>query len=110
MGGVVIFLTGWYINYDADRILRNLRKPGEKREYKIPYGGAFRWVSAANYFGEILEWWGWAIATSSLAGLAFAMFTFSAIGTRGYAHHKWYLQKFGDKYPKNRKAVIPFLW
>jgi 3-oxo-5-alpha-steroid 4-dehydrogenase 1 len=28
---------------------------------------------------------------------------------RAYKGHKWYLNKFGDSYPKNRKAVIPFV-
>lgn len=107
--GVLVFVGGWYINYNADSILRNLRKPGEERQYKIPYGGAFRWVTAANYFGEIVEWFGWAIATNSLAGLGFALFTAANIGPRGYSHHQWYLSKFGDKYPKNRKALIPYL-
>eukprot|EP00660_Eupelagonema_oceanica_P014850 gene14850-biopygen37094 len=30
--------------------------------YKIPYGGAFEYVSGANFFGEIVEWYGWGIA------------------------------------------------
>ncbi|KAF8965228.1 3-oxo-5-alpha-steroid 4-dehydrogenase-domain-containing protein [Flammula alnicola] len=28
---------------------------------------------------------------------------------RAYKGHKWYHSKFGDAYPKNRKAVIPFV-
>ena len=51
-------------------ILRNLRAPGETG-YKIPVGGLFRWVSSPNYFGELLEWTGWAIATWSIPGVAF---------------------------------------
>mmetsp|Transcript_4338 Transcript_4338/g.12155 ORF Transcript_4338/g.12155 Transcript_4338/m.12155 type:complete len:270 (-) Transcript_4338:82-891(-) len=107
--GTVMFWTGLFTNAQADHILRNLRKPGETG-YKIPHGGAFRLVSAANYFGEIVEWTGFAIASSSLAGLSFALFTFSNIGPRGYQHHLSYLERFGDKYPKNRAAVIPFFW
>jgi hypothetical protein len=41
--------------------------------YKIPFGGFYDYVSSANYFGEIIEWLGWTLATYSLAGLSFAM-------------------------------------
>ena len=35
--GLSIFIAGFIINLHSDRIIRNLRKPGEM-EYKIPYG------------------------------------------------------------------------
>ena len=108
--GVFIFLIGAYINNDADHILRNLRKPGET-EYKIPYGGMFNYVSGANFFGEILEWFGFALATGfALPSLTFASFTALNIGPRAIQHHKWYLQKFREDYPKKRKALIPFVY
>jgi len=66
-------------------------------------------VSGANFFGEIVEWTGWAIAGASLPAVAFAVFSFCNIGPRGFQHHQWYLKKF-ENYPKNRRAVIPFLW
>jgi 3-oxo-5-alpha-steroid 4-dehydrogenase 1 len=50
-----------YTHTQSDAILRNLRKPGET-DYKIPKGGAFKFVSGANFLGEILEWTGFAIA------------------------------------------------
>mmetsp|Transcript_66522 Transcript_66522/g.183754 ORF Transcript_66522/g.183754 Transcript_66522/m.183754 type:complete len:170 (+) Transcript_66522:509-1018(+) len=106
--GVAIFLFGWCLNYDADDRLRNLRKPGETG-YKIPYGGLFEYVSGANFCGEIIEWTGFAIAGWSIPSITFAIFTFLNTAPRGAAHHKWYLSKFDD-YPKNRKAVIPFIW
>jgi hypothetical protein len=31
------------------------------------------------------------------------------IGPRAWWHHKWLLEKFRDAYPRERKAVIPFL-
>ncbi|MFN2145514.1 MAG: DUF1295 domain-containing protein, partial [Anaerolineales bacterium] len=64
--GAALFLTGFIINLWADHKLRRLRQPGETG-YKIPYGGLYRYISCPNYFGEILEWAGWAIATWSLA-------------------------------------------
>ena len=110
--GVFIFFTGLAINVYADSTLLNLRgKPinGRRQGYKIPRGGMFEYVSCANYFGEILEWFGFALANWSVAAAAFAIFTFCNIGPRAYNHHKWYLQKFED-YPKSRKAVIPLIW
>jgi len=107
VAGVIIFATGFIINQHADKILLNLRKPGETG-YKIPYGGMFRWVSCPNYFGEILEWTGWAIATWTPAGLSFAIWTFANLAPRAIVNHKWYKKQFPD-YPHNRKAVIPFI-
>jgi len=106
--GLFLFFAGFGINIHSDHILRNLRKPGEKG-YKIPHGGFFEYVSAANYFGEILEWTGWAIACWSFPSACFAFFTFANIGPRGMSHHQWYKTKCED-YPPNRKAVIPFIW
>lgn len=69
----------------------------------------FEYVSGANFFGEIVEWSGFALAAWSIVPLAFAFFTFSNTGPRGHQHHQWYLKKFND-YPKHRKGVIPFVW
>lgn len=106
--GVATFLWGWWKNYEADDILRNLRKPGDTVRYKIPRGGAYEWVSSANYFGECVEWLGWALASRSIAGWSFAVFTWANLVPRALSHHKWYLSKFED-YPKERTAIIPYL-
>ena len=106
--GLLLFLTGFIINRHADYILRNLRQPGESA-YKIPHGGLYRWISCPNYLGELIEWTGWAIATSSLAGLSFALWTAANLAPRAYANHAWYKKQFPE-YPKERKALIPWLW
>lgn len=106
--GVVVFTIGLAINWHSDSILINLRRPGETG-YKVPRGGFFEFVSGANFFGEIVEWSGFALAAWSLPALAFAVFTFSNIAPRAAQHHRWYKGKFPD-YPKGRRAVIPYLW
>ncbi|XP_056252243.1 3-oxo-5-alpha-steroid 4-dehydrogenase 2b isoform X1 [Seriola aureovittata] len=85
--GLVLFYVGMAINIHSDYILRNLRKPGEV-SYKIPTGGLFEYVSGANYLGEIVEWFGFAVATWSLPALSFAVFSLSFIGPRAYYHHR----------------------
>jgi len=105
--GIIIFFLGFVINLHSDHILRQLRKPGEGG-YKVPTGGFYRYLSSPNYFGEIIEWIGWAILTWSLAGLAFAVFTIANLAPRAIANHNWYINRFPD-YPKARKAIIPFI-
>lgn len=105
--GAAVFAFGYTINRQSDAILRRLRAPGETG-YKIPRGGAYELVSCPNYFGELVEWIGWAIATWSLAGLSFAVFTAANLVPRALAHHRWYREQFSD-YPPNRRAVIPFI-
>jgi len=106
--GVLLFIEGFVINRNADATLRELRKPGET-DYKIPHGGLYEFISCPNYFGEILEWIGWALATWSLPGLTFAIWTFANLAPRARSHHKWYHETFSE-YPANRKALIPGIW
>lgn len=105
--GLAVFITGMVINISSDNILLNLRKPGET-DYKIPKGGLFALVSCPNLFGEIIEWFGYAILSWSLPGLAFAAWTAANLIPRALDHHKFYRENF-DNYPTSRKAVIPYL-
>ena len=106
--GITLFIAGFIINRHSDWTLRNLRRPGES-VYKIPRGGLYRWISCPNYFGEILIWAGWALATWSLPGLAFALWTAANLVPRARSHQQWYKEKFPD-YPEARKTLIPLLW
>jgi steroid 5-alpha-reductase/3-oxo-5-alpha-steroid 4-dehydrogenase 1 len=105
--GALLFVTGYHINRKADAMLAALRKPGETG-YKIPRGWLYERVTCPNYLGEFLIWIGWAIATWSLGGLAFVVWTFANLLPRAFANHRWYQKKFPD-YPKERKVVIPFV-
>ena len=105
--GVVIFFLGMILNIKSDDILFSLRDDGSTG-YKIPRGGLFEKVSSPNYLGEIIEWIGFAIATWSLAGFTFAIWTFCNLAPRAFAHHRWYKEEFSD-YPEDRKALIPFV-
>ena len=105
--GLMVFASGFALAKHSDHILRNLRKPGESG-YKIPYGGAYRFVSCPNYLGEMIQWLGFALAGWSLPALAFVAFTASNLVPKALASHKWYKENFAD-YPKERKAVIPFI-
>jgi 3-oxo-5-alpha-steroid 4-dehydrogenase 1 len=106
--GAVLFAGGLIVNRRSDATLHQLRSANPSG-YKIPQGGFYRWVSSPNYLGEIVEWCGWAIATWSLAGLSFALWTAANLAPRARSNHLWYRQQFPD-YPRDRKALIPWVW
>jgi 3-oxo-5-alpha-steroid 4-dehydrogenase 1 len=56
----------------------------------------------------MIEWIGWALATFSWAGLVFVLWTAANLVPRALKHHAWYRATFAD-YPRERKAIIPFI-
>ncbi|MGC7223654.1 3-oxo-5-alpha-steroid 4-dehydrogenase, partial [Mycobacteroides abscessus subsp. massiliense] len=70
---------------------------------------AFRWVSAANYLGEIILWAGWALMSWTLPGLIFVLFSIANLLPRALSIHRWYRQTFPIEYPRERKAIVPGL-
>ena len=105
--GICLFLIGMFINRFSDRKLISLRE--EQAGYQIPMGGFFKYISCPNHFGEILEWSGFALIAWNLPALTFVIWTTCNLIPRSLNHHEWYLNNFKD-YPKNRKAIIPFIW
>jgi protein-S-isoprenylcysteine O-methyltransferase Ste14 len=104
--GFLLFVLGLYINISSDNKLINLRKI--KKGYFIPKGGLFKYISCPNFFGEIIEWFGFALMTFNIGSLSFFIWTCCNLIPRALAHHKWYKNKFNE-YPKERKAILPFL-
>eukprot|EP00842_Homolaphlyctis_polyrhiza_P005256 jgi/Hompol1/5731/HPOL_004676-RA len=127
--GLAMFIFGMYVNITSDETLFSMRKElvqmqkeGRSSQqirskmqvdptgrYVLPVGGWFGLVSCPHYFGEIVEWLGFAITGWSLPGLAFAIFTAANLIPRAIHQHRWYLDTFGSQYPKERRAVIPWL-
>ena len=103
--GLSVFLFGMFINIKSDYIINSMKRdkgPG----YHIPDQFLYKYLSAPNYFGEIIEWLGWAILTFSVSGFVFLIWVIANLFPRAIAHHKWYKDKF-ENYPKERKAIIP---
>jgi 3-oxo-5-alpha-steroid 4-dehydrogenase 1 len=108
IAGVALFVAGFVGNVASDEQLRRLRRTGETG-YTIPRGGLFELVSSPNYLCELVEWSGWALASWSLGGLAFALYTAANLVPRARSNHAWYRATFSD-YPPDRKALVPFVW
>ncbi len=108
--GTLIFFAGMAINIHSDHIIRSLRKEGDTKHY-IPKGGAFKFVNSANYFGEILEWVGYAIASWSIAGVVFVWWSAANLVPRSAALYRRYERDFGAEFTSlKRKRILPFIY
>ena len=108
IAGFVIFFIGLVLNIHSDNKLISLRENTQVNNYTIPKGGLFNKISCPNYFGELTEWFGFAIMTFNIGSLSFFVWTFINLVPRALSHHNWYKINF-ENYPKNRKAIIPYI-
>ena len=109
--GLVVYVAGFILNIHSDSVQRNLRSKNptaDEPRYKIPYGGGFKLVTCPQYLGEIMAFLGFAIMTWNLGALFVLAMTMANLIPRALYTHKWFNKTFDD-YPKERKAVIPFL-
>ena len=107
--GIVLFFMGMYTHMKADHTIRNLRKPGDTNHY-LPKGGLFDYVTSANYFGELLEWTGFAILLCNPAAWMFVWWTAANLVPRAHAINKKYRAEFGNEQVGKRKRVLPFIY
>ena len=108
--GTVLFFIGLIINMDSDKRIRNLRKTGDNKHY-LPKGGMYNYVTSANYFGELIEWTGFAVAAWSMAGLVFVIWSFANLVPRAHAIYRQYKKEFTEEMQgKNLKRIFPFIY
>ena len=108
---------------DAKKTPEQTAKEKKREHYAIPHGLLYKYISYPNYFCEWMEWLGFALAASPLPSFeswaAFLatitppfLFFLAEVVTmvpRAVRGHQWYHTKFPN-YPKERKAVIPFIF
>ena len=106
--GLILYGIGEIGNSSHHFILSRLRKKNIKG-HVIPYGGFFRWISVAHYFFELITWFGFIfLSFASVGSIAIFIFSTLILCRRAIVIHLRYKYEFGDKYPSNRWAIIPF--
>lgn len=109
--GTSIFFFGMIINMHSDRIIRKLRRSKKDDNYYLPQGFLFDRINSSNYFGELLEWLGFAILTWSFAGLVFFAWVFANLVPRSKAVYERYYHFFGDDFTKlKRWRIFPYIY
>ena len=105
--GTMLYALGMFINIYHDYYILN-EKTRRQGIYFIPNSFLFNYISCPNYFGEMIEWFGFAIASRNSSAFLFTISTFANLFPRALSHNKWYREKFKE-YPKNIKAIIPYI-
>ena len=107
--GIALFVGGAWLHIKSDSIIRHLRKPGDTRHY-LPQGCMYRYVTSANYLGELVEWTGYALLLGNAAGWMFVWWTAANLVPRAHAIYKKYKQEFGKDALAGRKRIIPYIY
>ncbi|KAF7977044.1 hypothetical protein HWV62_4812 [Athelia sp. TMB] len=107
--GAAIWLWAELSNLHTHITLKNLRPPGT-RTRAIPRGYGFDLVSVPNYFFEEVGWAVIAGLTGSWVAYGFLIVATGQMALWAQKKHRAYKKDFGKEYPRNRKAMIPFIF
>lgn len=113
--GISIFVIGQLGNFYHHWILARLRPSSTKEKdessngYKIPTSGMFNLVTMPHYTFELVSWLGVSVVAGSLNSLLVVAGMTSYLAGRSVATKNWYLKNLKG-FPKERKAIIPFLF
>jgi 3-oxo-5-alpha-steroid 4-dehydrogenase 3 len=135
--GVVLFAVGnreqhrCHVILAESRRAKSSRSARTKRSYVIPRGGWFERFSCAHYTAEIVIYLGlltivlppriaplfinppdryWRLVLRVVAAPASMCLAVCAnLTLAAHSHHAWYLDAFGEDYPRHRTAIFPSL-
>eukprot|EP00128_Syssomonas_multiformis_P014918 Colp12_sorted_trinity150504_noHs@19459 len=108
-----IFAYSSYKQNKAAKILAGLReRRGSEKSYSIPKGDLFDYVSSPHFLAEMFIYLSLVIVTRGGSLCVWLLFAFVVANqtVAALSTHEWYQSRFGDKYPKTRKALVPFLF
>jgi very-long-chain enoyl-CoA reductase len=109
LGLSVLMLISEYGNYSAHRTLKKLKEENFGKR-GIPRGGLFEYVSCPHYFFELCSWFIFSLIVNTVTSYLFVLYSLISMGTLAIKKHKAYLDYFKEKYPKDRKAMIPYIF
>lgn len=111
--GLGLFVISEFGNLSIHILLRNLRPPGSTtrkipKPNSFPLTQLFNYVSCPNYTYEFGAWIGFTLLTSCVPAGIFALAGMYQMTLWAIGKHKNYVKEFSS-YPKERKAILPFI-
>ena len=115
--GITFFFLGQIGNFYHHYLLAALRKDNkitskgieQIKNYKIPKGGLFDYVTMPHYFFELISWLGIALTAQQVNSFLVFCSMFSYLAGRSVATNQWYKDNIPG-YPSKRKNLVPFIF
>lgn len=113
IAGLALFIVSELGNLSIHMLLRDLRPPGTTvRKIPVPNSNPltklYNLVSCPNYTYEFYSWTGFTLLTSCVPAGLFALAGLYQMSVWALGKHRNYKKEFPN-YPKNRKAILPFV-
>jgi very-long-chain enoyl-CoA reductase len=104
-----VFFFCEYSNCKCHLYLAELKQTNNGQR-AIPQYGIYKYVSCAHYFWELMSWVSFGIVTTTFTSYLFVIFSFVSMSFMAWDKHSALKKYFGERYPKDKKSFIPFLF
>ena len=98
-----------FLNFKCHMVQKQAKEES-KGEYKIlPGVYGFQFVSCANYLWEFLAWVSFSLFVGTINFWVFSLCGFYVMTKWALEKHSNFKNLFGEDYPRDRKAIIPYI-
>ena len=105
---VMLFFNAEIKNLKCHIILRDLKNYNNGKKAPPPNKDGFEVCTCANYFWEFLAWFCFSVFSLHWSIILFTCCGFYQMKEWALKKHKMLKEAYGDRYPKERKAFIPY--
>ena len=105
---VAFFFSAEMYNLKTHLILRDIKIKGKGKKYMPPKTDGFELVTCANYMYEFFAWVCFSLFSLNIFVIFFTICGFLQMKQWALKKHAEMKKNYGDKYPKNIFAFIPY--
>ena len=105
---IMFFLSAELKNLKTHMILRDIKIKGHGKKYMPPKIEGFELVTCANYMWEFFAWFSFSVFSLNIFVILFTICGFLQMKQWALKKHAEMKKNYGDKYPKNIFAFIPY--
>ena len=105
---IAFFFSAEIKNLQTHIILREIKVKGKGKKYMPPRKEGFEYSTCANYMWEFFAWFSFSVFSCNIFVIIFTICGFLQMKQWALKKHKDMKKNFGEKYPKNIFAFIPY--